>query len=143
MSAAWDSAFQAIIDHWRLGWVTAPGVPRTPVHYPNAPFEPPSGAPWARLTILPGEGQRMSLGGGASRLRRWVGVVTIQVFVPLGTGDAAITALCDAAALLLDETKLLASGPIRFGTPSMRVIGRDGSWWQQNVSCPFDRDRSG
>jgi hypothetical protein len=143
MSAAWDAAFQAIMDHFRAGWVSAPGVPRTPVHYPNAPFTPPDGAAWARLAILPGEGRRMSLGTGQSRLRRWVGVVTVQVFTPFGQGDAGITALTDAAEALFDETRLTASGTLRFGVPTTRVIGKSGSWWQQNMTCPFDRDRAG
>lgn len=135
-----DDEEAAIIAFFQAGWAE-----RTPVDYPNGPAFDPAAAPaFARLTVLTGRGRRASVGAGTSRLRRWPGVVEVQLFVKWGTGSALMSQLCDAAATIFDEqSPPIASGKLSFGTPSRINAGRTGSWWQQNVSCPYERDSFG
>lgn len=144
MSPGWRAAEVAITTHFAARWTTAPGVPRTPVHWPDdAAFRPPHGLAWARLTIRWGEGRRVALGPS---LDRHTGVVIVQLFTPAGQGHAANTALCDAAGEALNDVRLpCEGGRVVFSTASLEVIGNDrggGPWWQQNVSAPFRRDKS-
>ena len=112
------------------------------IHWPNeAGFVPPIDAPWVRLAIQWGStGQRVALG---PRMDRYSGQVVAQCFVPLGLGNGACTALCDAAASIFRPGRVIhAGGRIKFLTGGMPVVGGDGRWWQQNATCPFLRDRT-
>lgn len=77
---------------------------------------------------------------GASRWRR-IGLVTVQVFVPLGSG----TQLADQVARALVEA-LEGVGPstlenIWLRDVGMREVGPDGTYHQVNVQADFTFDR--
>lgn len=133
-------AKQAIRQHFAASWVDG-ALPRTPINWPNEPgFTPPERAPWVRFSLTLGEGRRISVG---PRLDRWTGVVTIQVFTPLGSGDGVSDALCDAAAAIFAPgVTLSAVGRISFQTPTIRAVPASQVWFQSNVICPFQRDRT-
>ncbi len=134
------AAKAAIRNRFSALWVVN-GAPRTPIHWMNQePFTPPQSAPWVRFSLMLGEGRRVSIG---PRLDRWTGVVTIQVFTPKGIGDGSADALCEeVAAIFAPGVTLAAEGRVTFQTPTARVVPGSDNWFQNNVICPFQRDRT-
>jgi hypothetical protein len=139
MSFADDA--NAIRSRFATEW--PPLRPTVPVAYDNAAFDPAADArdadgdpaPWVRLTIIPGDGFQASL--GTPRVWRSTGLVTVQVFVPLGQGDGLARELADDVAGLFRGVSL--SGLI-FRAPSLTRIGADGAWYQINVATPYQAD---
>ena len=117
--------------------------PGTPVAYDNTPFDPALDAvdglgnpiPWVRLTVIPGDGFQASL--GTPRVWRSTGVVSVQVFVPVGEGDGAANELADDAASVFRG--VLDAG-LTFRAPALTRVGPEGAWYQINVATPYQSD---
>ena len=93
---------------------------------------------FGRLNVQHVAGMQAAL--GASRFRR-MGVVSVQVFVPLGSG----TQLADQVAESLVEA-LEGVGPTTLDNLwlrniGMREVGPDGTYHQVNVEADFTFDR--
>jgi hypothetical protein len=92
-----------------------------------------------RFNVLDGEGAWRSIGSPGSNIAGYVGVVVIQVFTPLMTGESTARAYADAAAAIFQGQVI--SG-IRFSPATAQILNTslaDG-WHQINVSIPFRRD---
>jgi len=111
------------------------------VVYDNIGFEAhDSGdsALWVRFQILTGESEVRELG---STVARTTGIALASVFSILGRGDNLSLGLVDEIVSAFKATTHTYGGAtIVFRTPSVQHIGRDGSWWQTNVSIPFYTD---
>lgn len=139
------STFEALAGAFSTGWKTlkSAGPPavyeaKTPIAWPNVNFTPPSG-PWVRFNVLDGEGAWRSIGSPGSNIAGYVGVVVIQVFVPLLSGESIARDYADAAAEIFQGQVI--SG-IRFSPATVQILNTslaDG-WHQINVSIPFRRD---
>lgn len=139
------STFEALAGAFSTGWKTlkSAGPPavyeaKTPIAWPNVSFTPPSG-PWVRFNVLDGEGAWRSIGSPGSNLAGYVGVVMIQVFVPLLSGESTARDLADAAAAIFQGQVI---GGVRFSPATAQILNTslaDG-WHQINVSIPFRRD---
>ena len=139
------STFDTLADAFSTGWKTlkSAGPPavyeaKTPIAWPNVNFTPPSGA-WVRFNVLDGEGSWRSIGSPGSNLAGYVGVVVIQIFVPLLSGESTARDYADAAAAIFQGKGI---GGIRFSLATAQVLNTslaDG-WYQMNVSIPFRRD---
>lgn len=139
------STFDTLAGAFSTGWKTlkSAGPPavyeaKTPIAWPNVNFTPPSGA-WVRFNVLDGEGSWRSIGSPGSNLAGYVGVVVIQVFVPLLSGESTARDYADAAAAIFQGQVI--SG-IRFSPATAQILNTslaDG-WHQINVSIPFRRD---
>jgi hypothetical protein len=139
------STFKALAGAFSTGWMTlkSAGPPavyeaKTPIAWPNVNFTPPSG-PWVRFNVLDGEGAWRSIGSPGSNIAGYVGVVVIQVFTPLMTGESTARDYADAAAAIFQGQVI--SG-IRFSPATAQILNTslaDG-WHQINVSIPFRRD---
>ena len=146
------STFDTLAGAFSTGWKTlkSAGPPavyeaKTPIAWPNVNFTPPSGA-WVRFNVLDGEGTWRSIGSPGSNVAGYVGVVVIQVFVPLLSGESTARDYADAAAAIFQGQVI--SG-IRFSPANITgVLSSFGQlsysladgWHQINVSIPFRRD---
>ena len=126
---------KAIESRLAAAWTT------TPIRYENVPFGAIS-TPYVALFIIDGQGQQISL-GTAPVLRRWVGIIMIQVFVPQDTGTQIVKSYADTIGVIFDRAQFSSgnSGTIRCRVPSIQSIGIQNGWQQINVSIPFIRDR--
>ena len=139
------STFEALAGAFSTGWKTlkSAGPPavyeaKTPIAWPNVNFTPPSG-PWVRFNVLDGEGAWRSIGSPGSNIAGYVGVVVIQIFTPLMTGESTARDYADSAAEIFQGQVI--SG-IRFSPASAQILNTslaDG-WHQINVTIPFSRD---
>jgi len=139
------STFDTLAGAFSTGWKTlkSAGPPavyeaKTPIAWPNVNFTPPSGA-WVRFNVLDGEGSWRSIGSPGSNLAGYVGVVVIQIFVPLLSGESTARDYADAAAAIFQGKGI---GGIRFSPATAQILNTslaDG-WHQINVSIPFRRD---
>ena len=139
------STFDTLAGAFSTGWRTLKdaGPPavyeaKTPIAWPNVSFTPPSG-PWVRFNVLDGEGAWRSIGSPGSNIAGYVGVVVIQIFVPLLSGESTARDYADAAAAIFQGQVI--SG-IRFSPATVQILNTslaDG-WHQINVSIPFRRD---
>jgi len=114
------------------------GLPRKDITYPNdqdGPFDPEGRTLWARLAHVPGLASSPEIGAGP--VVRRTGLVIIQLFVPLDTGDLAITRAADT---LVTHFQFYTAPEAQFECleASAAVIGDEGNgWWQVNVSIPY------
>lgn len=131
---SWEAERNAIESRLAANWTT------TPIRYENVPFRETVG-PYIALFILDGEGEQISLGTPA--LRRWPGVIKIQVFVPQDTGTKLARTYADILGILFDRAQFSSgnSGTIRCRVPSILHVGVTNGWDQINVTIPFVRDR--
>lgn len=107
-------------------------------------FEPPAPDPaageqasWIRPAVRVGDARRAELGPVA--IRRTTGVVIVQIFVPIGAGDAIAASLAASVAAVFRD---LEQDGMQFLEPQPRPVGPepDGAWYQVNVEIPFRRD---
>ena len=121
-------AAQSIRERFSAEWS------RTPIAYPNTPFEKPSG-PWIRVTVRGSSAEQVAT---VSKRLRHEGAVFVQVFTPEGQGDGEALSIADDVAALLEAQTL---GGIRFYAATRRPEGVDeNGWYMVIVSIPFEYD---
>lgn len=99
----------------------------------------PSGL-WCRATILEGQTTQASIGSPGANRERTRGVLVVQLFAPVDTGDKAVR---DAAQVVRAAFKRITADGVVWQTPSRGEPRRDGGWWALTVSCPFYADTIG
>lgn len=119
---------------------TVDGVPLDPavVKTPNAPFKTPKNSPWVRLSVLFTEATNVEP-GGEGRVR-YDGIMTIDCFVPTGTGNKVINELQVQATTLYARKEF---ENIRSKTVTPTVLGRneeDSNWYQNQIVVDFEFD---
>lgn len=99
---------------------------------------PPDEKAWARLTVRHNDGGQSSLAGG-NGAQRWeaVGVVTVQIFTPVGDGLVAARAL---SLSVLNAFRDHKNSDLWFRRPHLRELGVDGAFNQTNVIATFIYD---
>lgn len=114
----------------------------TPVHYPNqlegedlGEFEKPENSAWVRFTVNQGDSEQNTLEEDPEF--RHFGTVIGQVFVPIGAGDGRALQLIDMISSIFRGETI---GECLFRSPSVTTPGRDGKWYQKNVTIPYLRD---
>lgn len=107
-----------------------------PTQYDNdGAFEKPDDSRWCRFTVLLGDSFQSEL--GSARTTRTAGVAIAQVFVPVGQGDAEALDVADG---IEPHFRQVTADGVVWKTPRTKTVGRDGAWWQVNVTCPFHAD---
>ena len=104
--------------------------------YDNQNADPPDDAVWCRLTVLNGDARAVELGGTLDRSN---GVMTAQLFGPIGLGDASLLRIADRIAAAF---KRAAADGVRFQVPYVNNLGRNHNNWQINVVCPYVVDHT-
>lgn len=110
----------------------SPAVPHT---FSDVEYTPVEGTAWVRLTVISGEQRQVSMG----KLRRFrrTGVVGVNIYVPVGSGDGRAQELADAVAdIFMGRT---VNGVIFRGTGLTRV-GREGAWQVWLADTPYQAD---
>jgi hypothetical protein len=111
---------------------------KTPVDWPDAPFTPPDGESWVRFNCQHNDGYQASIGTVGSNKFRRVGLVTIQIFQPVGKASIEAQALADIAIAIFQGQ---AVGDIHFYNVRPKEIGPDGNgYYQINVLAEFRYD---
>lgn len=123
---------KAIYDFFKAGWATETRT--EPIAYPNMPHSPPENTPWVRINILETSSENPKIGRD---WKRTLGIVIVQVFVPLNTGDSVKSGICDAVLKILENKKTGQYIEFQRGTVTDDGTDRDGAWWQARVIIPF------
>lgn len=113
------------------GWSNLTNPP--PVAYENVNFTMPVDSPWVRLNILNGASGYRAI----NNLKRWTGVIIVQIFVPSGSGTKKARVYADEAATIFDSKRF---NDIVCNVASINSIGVNNAFYQMNVSIPFWRD---
>ncbi len=98
------------------------------------------GGAWCRLQILTGESSGLSLGSTAVRAQ---GIMLASIFTPAEQGDKLALDIAGEIISACNSTTItLAGNTTILRTPSVNPVGRDGSWYQINISIPFQSDHA-
>ena len=98
------------------------------------------GGAWVRLTILNSESEVINLG---STNLRTAGIIVSSIFVPAEQGDKlGLTIADEVVSAFNSKTIELSGNTVITRNPTVASIGRDGSWYQINVSIPFHSDHA-
>lgn len=130
MAYTYEQACRKIKQHFKDNWGDI-----IPIIYPNEP-EDLGGVPYfGRLTIRPGSGRQVAVGG---KQHRRIGTVIVQLFVEQGKGMDDIGALEEEATRIFTKYKI--PGIYFFNVGADRV-GQDGrGYYQSNVNASFQFD---
>jgi hypothetical protein len=109
---------------------------RTPIAWDGlnnaGTFTPPTGAPWIRPSITDVSADQRSF--GPAGLVHQVGILFVQVFVPLGSGkNELLQYLKELGGIFKGKV-----GRLTFQQSERRIIGPDESWYQGNLEVVFD-----
>jgi hypothetical protein len=107
----------------------------TQVDYGNIYFDPKNLDEWVRFTDQVSTGRRASLGDNP--LYRYVGMVTVQIFVKPNAGEARALELCDFVTALFRDQRINGT---QFRVPQPNKIGVRDGWYQVNAVCHYYRD---
>ena len=110
----------------------------TRVAWPNKSFDPPDGLSWVRLEVLPGGAQQTTMGSATTATFEYDGTISVQVFVPMNTGDGTARTLAEQVCAIFRSVE--ASGII-YDDPYVTTAGETGNgWYQLNVWAPYRRE---
>lgn len=112
-----------------------------PIAWPNADFTPPvdgssTQRPYIAFHALEGEAFRVG-GTGRTSTYRHPGIVRIQIFTPLNTGDGLSREIADTLATIF--RKFDQEG-VRCLAPYYSTVGRDAGMWLATMTVPFQYD---
>lgn len=113
---------------------------RTPAQMPNVKFDAPEDAPWVRLNIADADAQWASMGDPGNNVERNRGQVTVQIFVPSGTGEGGALEYTDVVKGMFRDWRDASTGLRFLVPPYARQVGIEGKWYQVNVVAPFEFD---
>lgn len=139
---SYSSMHNAIRNKFTTGVVdTSSAIGSDDVSWDNVGFdEHDSGtsAMWVRFQIDTAFSEIRELGSVTARTE---GIALASVFGLAGRGDSMVLELCDEiVSAFKSQTHTYGGTTVVFRTPSVSQIGRDGSWWQTNVTIPFYTD---
>lgn len=133
-------SIQTIASTIRNRFKTQVATPRTlPTQYDNHALAKQADL-WCRLSVLFGQSEQASIGSPASNRYRTVGIMTAQLFLPVGKGEKNLYVMAD---YIVAAFRSVTDTGVTFRTPSITQVGRDESFWQVNVDCPFYADEIG
>lgn len=128
----WD----ALDDVIRQKWKVLADAQSIPTQYDNdGSFTIPKDKNWVRFNIQPTTEFQADL--GATKTARTIGLVIVQIFMPLVKGTDAGRKL---AQLVRTEFKMQSANGVTWRTPFATNVGRVRDAWQYNVTCPFFSD---
>ena len=117
------------------------GVPLSSnvVKTPNSPFKTPKNEPWVRLNVFITEGSNVEPGYEGARTR-YDGIMTIDIFVPTGTGNKVTNEIQTQIKNLYARKRF---NDIRSMTVVPNILGRnetDSNWYLTQVDVNFEFD---
>lgn len=103
-------------------------------------IDKPSGN-WVRFTIRISQALQVEAGGVGNNTHRHLGMCIAKVNTPVDKGDVDTWYISQFI-----KSKFLSKIVglhVRFSTPTIKVIGREGDSWCHTVTCPFHFDEIG
>lgn len=129
-------AVEAILQAWKAGWEA-----RRPGEYWTSENEVgASEATWARVTVAPSTSTQASMGPPGSRRFHRFGRISVQLFAPVGLGDAAIADMVDDARAVLEGASFATAGvvePVKTFAAESASRQTDGAWHMTVVNVPY------
>jgi hypothetical protein len=122
----------AIRSRFHTNWGSSP-----PVKYDNADFTPPANAAFVELQIVPGPETPVSL--GTTVLYRNLGLISINVYVPVNIGTAVLNGYCDTIATIFRGQNFSS---ITCRGANINRIGEIDGRFVANVSIEYFRDEA-
>jgi hypothetical protein len=113
-------------------------APVYPVSYQNVPFTPPNNTPWMQAFIRFGDNAYATLLAPSTGYNRQNGVLTVNVFTPLGAGTAANFTIAERVKDLFDRQTVdgiifdAASGPAQVTPPA------PAAYYQTQLTITFE-----
>lgn len=108
----------------------------TSIAWPNLQYDPTDQKEFVRISVIPADSDRKSMGGQTDVFRQF-GVVLIEIYIDRNSGARRSVELADLA---INFFHGLALTDITFESPNAEHIGIVDSWYQKNVSCTFYSD---
>ena len=114
-------------------------APSYPVAYPNVPFTPPNNLPWLQVSLTFGDNSYATLIGPSTGFNKQNGLLTVNIFTPVGVGSAANYTIAERIKDLFDRQTVssiifdAASGPNSI-TPSEP----EAAYLQTQLSITFE-----
>jgi len=139
---SYQQSFERLANHFLNRWELYNSD--VPVAWGNTPFTPPAPpSPWVRFTVITGEADYISAGAPGRNFVRHAGLITVQVFVPLGDGDGRLCGLVDDVIPIFQGERVGEN--VWCGAAYAVALGESLSpgWLQANVNVPFHRDEIG
>lgn len=133
MTATYSEARDEIFSVIKTAWDTTGFL----MAWPDKDFEKPTGRdPWARTTLRHTDGNQSTLANhnGLQRFKR-DGVLTIQIFTPIGEGLSRSYDLSKIISDALEGTTTTKG--VWFRNVRLNEIGSDAPWFQVNVNSDF------
>ena len=108
-----------------------------PIKFENIDYKPSPGTSFVELYVV--DGDTTIVGLSTTNLHRTVGIISIRVNTPIGTGTRRAKELCDLATAVFREASF--SGIICRAANVTR-IGEINGWYVHVCTIPFYRDES-
>lgn len=140
LSQARDEIYGVFKAAWDADVTSAP----IQVIYPDDPAddEPEAPTPWVRCSVRhnPVQQGKVTVGSpdGTNRYTR-DGAVFIELYTPLGDGLTLSDTLASIARRAFEGVST-TPGDVIFRTVSVNEVGREGGWFQTNVTALFEYD---
>lgn len=124
-------------------------APAYPVSYQNVPYTPANNSPWLQVSIRFGDNAYATLLGPATGMNRQNGVLTVNVFTPIGVGAGANFTIAERVKDLFDRQTVsqiifdAASGPAPVGanvieTGASASSGLASAYFQTQLTITFE-----
>lgn len=113
--------------------------PDVSLEMPNIKFTPTNGEPYVKYTILGGEGAAAEVGEG---IDRQVGVLQLDVLVPLNSGTGELTRLADyCVKMFAKQSAVLTDGAyLRHRAGYSKYLGENSGLARRACTIPYWRD---
>lgn len=134
---AYNEIRKAIENYLTANWE------QTTIAWSNSSLEVNTREPWIRPNLIWSDGQRVLLTGDRNNGEEQRGILSVQIFVPRGTGCGLAYRLGDQLRMLFKEQRLAIEpgDSIVFLVASIEDVGETSEerWYQVNVQVPFRR----
>ncbi|RLI53406.1 MAG: hypothetical protein DRP09_15780 [Candidatus Thorarchaeota archaeon] len=110
----------------------------TPIKWDNVAFAQPTDSPWVEINIIDGNAFPASLNGG-SVLYRHTGIISVNIYVPVGTASKVARQYADQIAAIYRGQQFSS---INCYEASIHRLGERDGWFVFNVTVPFYRDEA-
>ncbi len=127
IAEARDEIQTLFTEHWTAN---SGGVP---LHYRDVKHDAPASGNWARATINHGFPGPPTLG---MTIKERAGVFSVQIFTVFGDGLSSADTLVRVAMQALEGKS--TPGGVWFRNVRPSEVGRDGIWFQTNVTADFE-----
>lgn len=136
---SFEAARAAIVGRFVDQWASTT-YSTVAVGHENSPFTPPATGPYTFMSVLDGDGARISLG---DRLYRYQGMVQADILLVEDSGTLTGRKIADAIELIFLDAQfgsVSTSGVITCRAGSLRALGLQAGRYRFVLRIPFHRD---